>query len=132
MASMIFVNLPVKDLAASTAFFEKLGYSKNPEFSDENASCVVFNDTVYAMLLTEPFFQGFSKKDIPDTARTAQMLLCLGAESRQQVDGLVDSAIAAGGKTHGETMEEGPMYGRSFTDLDGHIWEVVHMDMSQM
>ncbi|MGY1436288.1 VOC family protein [Streptomyces reniochalinae] len=128
MSRKIFVNLPVKDLNRSVDFFTKCGFSFNPQFTDENATCMVVSDDIFVMLLVEPFFQSFSKRGIPDPARASEVLVCLSADSREEVDALVDSAVAAGGGTHGEPQAEGPMYGRSFTDPDGHIWEVMWMD----
>ncbi|UNS97515.1 VOC family protein [Streptomyces tubbatahanensis] len=128
MSRKIFVNLPVKDLNRSVDFFTKCGFSFNPQFTDENATCMVVSDDIFVMLLVEPFFQSFSKREIPDPARTSEVLVCLSADTREEVDALVDSAVAAGGSAHGEPQAEGPMYGRSFTDPDGHIWEVMWMD----
>ncbi|WP_369201904.1 VOC family protein [Streptomyces sp. PU-14G] len=128
MSRKIFVNLPVKDLNRSVDFFTKCGFSFNPQFTDENATCMVVSDDIFVMLLVEPFFQSFSKREIPDAARASEVLVCLSADSREEVDELVDSAVAAGGSTHGQPQAEGPMYGRSFTDPDGHIWEVMWMD----
>ncbi|MBB1243833.1 VOC family protein [Streptomyces durbertensis] len=132
MARMIFVNLPVKDLEVSKKFFTELGFGINPDFTDENAACVVFSDTIYAMLLTEPFFKRFTSKQIADTGSTTEALLCLSADSRAEVDQLCDKALASGGAPAGDTMEEGPMYSRSFQDPDGHHWEVMYMDMEAM
>lgn len=128
MAQQIFVNLPVKDLAASRDFFTALGYPINPMFSDDNAACVVFSDTIHAMLLTEPFFKGFTAKPIVDATAAVETITCLGVESRARVDELVDRAIAAGGRAGTFSADEGFMYGRSFSDLDGHSWEVMWMD----
>ncbi|MEV8564622.1 VOC family protein [Streptomyces sp. NPDC051322] len=128
MPQLIFVNLPVKDLEVSKAFFTKLGYTINPQFTDENAACVVISDTIYAMLITEPFFKQFTKKDIADATATTEVLVCLTADSREAVDQLVDTALASGGSPANDTQEQGPMYGRSFQDPDGHIWEVMWMD----
>ncbi|MEV6962413.1 VOC family protein [Streptomyces sp. NPDC051207] len=125
---MIFVNLPVNDLDASKKFFTDLGYTINPQFSDENAASVVISETIVAMLLTKPFYSRFTKKEIADATRTSEVLLALSAESREKVDELVDKAIAAGGTESGEKQDQGFMYGRSFDDLDGHTWEVVWMD----
>ncbi|MFF9089591.1 VOC family protein [Streptomyces sp. NPDC014991] len=125
---MIFVNLPVTDLDASKRFFTELGYTIDPRFSDEKAASVVISDTIVAMLLTRPFYATFTKKEIADATTTSEVLLCLSAESREQVDELVDRAIAAGGAASGETQDHGSMYGRAFEDLDGHIWEVMWMD----
>lgn len=128
MSTKIFVNLPVKDLTKSTAFFTELGFSFNPQFSDENAGCMVISDDIYAMLLVEPFFKAFTKKEIVDATKSTEAILALGVESRQRVDELADTAIEAGGQPANDPMDEGFMYGRSFQDLDGHIWEVMHMD----
>ncbi|KAF4407325.1 MULTISPECIES: VOC family protein [Streptomyces] len=132
MATQIFVNLPVKDLQRSKDFWSALGYSANPQFSDENAASIVISDEIYVMVMTEPFFKTFTKKEIADATRTTEAINCLGVGSRAEVDRLVDAALAAGGSASNETMEEGPMYGRSFQDPDGHLWEVVYMDMSAM
>ncbi|MDT0266283.1 VOC family protein [Streptomyces sp. DSM 44915] len=128
MSTMIFVNLPVKDLERSRKFFTELGYSFNPQFSDENAACLVISDTIFAMLLVEDFFKTFTKKRIADTDTHQEVLIALSVDSREGVDELADRALAAGGTSAGEPMEEGPMYGRSFYDLDGHHWELTWMD----
>ncbi|MFF7643281.1 VOC family protein [Streptomyces canus] len=125
---MIFVNLPVNDLDASKKFFTELGYSINPQFSDDNAASVVISDTIVAMLLTKPFYATFTKKEIADATKTSEVLVALSAESRAKVDELVDKALAVGGSPSGETQDHGFMYGRSFDDPDGHTWEVVWMD----
>ncbi|MDV5145542.1 glyoxalase [Streptomyces sp. SBC-4] len=127
---MIFVNLPVKDLDASKAFFVKLGFSINEHFTDETASCVVISDTIFAMLLTEEKFKTFTApgKEISDATKTTEVLVTLSAESREKADELADAALAAGGSPAKEPMDMGFMYGRSFTDLDGHHWEVFWMD----
>ncbi|MFD8641700.1 VOC family protein [Streptomyces zaomyceticus] len=127
---MIFVNLPVKSVDASKAFFEKLGYSSNPQFGDENTACVVFSDTIFAMLLEEPKFKSFMApgKELSDATRATEVLVTLSAESREKCDELADAALAAGGTPAKEPMDLGFMYGRSFTDLDGHHWEVFWMD----
>ncbi|MDX3803650.1 VOC family protein [Streptomyces rishiriensis] len=127
---MIFVNLPVNDLDASKKFFTELGYSINPQFSDDNAASVVISDTIVAMLLTKPFYSTFTKKEIADSATTSEVLIALSAPSREKVDELVDRALALGGSPSGDTQDHGFMYGRSFDDLDGHTWEVVWMDPS--
>lgn len=128
MPTPIFVNLPVKDLDAAKEFFTTIGYSINEQFSDDKASCVVISDTIFVMLLTEPFFQTFTRKPVADTGTANEVILGLGADSRDEVDALVDKALAAGGAKANDTMEDGPMYGRSFYDLDGHLWEVIYMD----
>ncbi|MGW0463787.1 VOC family protein [Streptomyces sp. NPDC003027] len=130
MTQMIFVNLPVKDLETSKGFWSKLGYSFNPQFSDESTACLVISDTIFAMLLTEPRFRDFTKpgKEIADATKTTEVLLALSADSREKVDELADAALAAGGSPAKEPQDLGFMYGRSFTDPDGHHWELVWMD----
>ncbi|OSZ57339.1 glyoxalase [Streptomyces pharetrae CZA14] len=125
---MIFVNLPVADVDASKKFFTELGYSINPQFSDETTASVVISDTIVVMLLDKEKYAQFTKKEIADATRTSEVLIALSAESREKVDELVDKALAAGGTTAGETQDMGFMYGRSFDDLDGHTFEVVWMD----
>ncbi|MGW0820943.1 VOC family protein [Streptomyces sp. NPDC002845] len=125
---MIFVNLAVNDLDASKKFFTELGYTINPQFSDEHCASVVISDTIVAMLLSKQRYADFTKKEIADSTKTSEVLLALSAESREKVDELVDRAIAAGGSVSGETQDHGFMYGRAFDDLDGHTWEVVWMD----
>jgi len=128
MSTKIFVNLPVRDLGKSIDFFTKIGFSVNPQFTDENAACVVISDDIYAMLLVEKFFQSFTSKDIVDAAKSTEAILALGLDSRDQVDELVDKALAAGGQPGHFTNDDGFMYGRSFQDLDGHLWEALYMD----
>lgn len=130
MPQMIFVNLPVKDLETTKGFFGKLGFSFNPQFSDENTACLVISDTIFAMLMTEPRFKDFTKKEIADASKTTEMLLALSADSREKVDELADAALAAGGSPANEPQDLGFMYGRSFQDPDHHIWEIVWMDPS--
>ncbi|MGC4983250.1 VOC family protein [Streptomyces sp. LN245] len=125
---MIFVNLPVSDVAASGKFFTELGYTINPQFSTDDCACVVISDTIIAMLLGRQRYADFTKKEIADATKTSEVLLCLSAESREKVDELVDAAIAAGGSGTGEAQDQGFMYGRAFDDLDGHTWEVMWMD----
>ncbi|AKJ10483.1 glyoxalase [Streptomyces incarnatus] len=125
---MIFVNLPVNDLDASKKFFTELGYTINPQFSDEKAASVVISDTIVAMLLTKPFYATFTKKEIADATKTSEVLVALSAESREKVDELVDKALSSGATPSGETQDHGFMYGRAFDDLDGHTWEVIWMD----
>ncbi len=125
---MIFVNLPVNDLDASKKFFTELGYTINPQFSDENAASVVISDTIVAMLLTKPFYATFTKKEIADATQSSEVLICLSAESREKVDELVEKAVAGGGTVSDQVQDHGFMYGRSFDDLDGHTWEIMWMD----
>jgi uncharacterized protein len=128
MSRKIFVNLPVKDLAKSRDFFSRLGYSFNPQFSDENAACLVISEDIFAMLLTEPFFKSFTKKQVADSRTSTEVMIALSADSRAEVDELADKALAAGGRAAGDPIDQGFMYGRSFYDLDDHHWEVVWMD----
>jgi uncharacterized protein len=132
MSTKIFVNLPVKDLDRSKAFFAELGYTFNEQFTDENAACLVISDDIFAMLLVEPFFKTFTTKEVSDTSTTAEAIIALSADSRAAVDELADRALAAGGKPSMEPSDLGFMYGRSFQDLDGHLWEVVWMDPAGM
>ena len=130
MARMIFVNLPVSDLARATAFYEAVGAVKNPQFSDHTASCMVFSDTIYAMLMTHDKFRQFTPKQIADARTTSQVLLCLSADSRDAVDDMVGKATGAGGVADPSPKDEYDfMYGRSFEDLDGHLWGVNWMDL---
>lgn len=128
MPQMIFVNLPVKDLAKSMTFFEALGFSFNPQFSDETGACMVISDTIFAMLLSHEKFAGFSPKPIADTDKTTEVLIALSRDNRAAVDAIVEAALAAGGSTFSEPQDHGFMYGRAFRDLDGHVWEAFWMD----
>jgi predicted lactoylglutathione lyase len=125
---MIFVNLPVKDLEASKAFYGQLGFGFNSEFTDEQAACMVVDDNIFVMLLVEERFKDFINGEIADATRATEVLNALSADSREQVDELVQKAIGAGGKPWKPALEEGPMYAGSFQDLDGHVWEVLHME----
>jgi predicted lactoylglutathione lyase len=129
MSRMIFVNLPVADLDVSTAFYTGLGFAKNAEFSDDRASCIVISETIYVMLLTREFFAEFITGEIAPSG-TTQVLPCLSASSPAEVDELVNTALALGGKPWRPTMHQGSMYGHSFCDPDGHAWELVHMDLA--
>ncbi|MFB6776662.1 VOC family protein [Streptomyces sp. NPDC056352] len=128
MNQMIFVNLPVEDLETTKGFFAKLGFSCNPQFSDESTACLVISDTIFAMLLTEPRFKEFTKKEVADASKSTEVIIALSAESREKVDELVDTALASGGSPANEPIDHGFMYGRSFQDPDHHIWEVMWMD----
>ncbi|MGW4277766.1 VOC family protein [Streptomyces seoulensis] len=125
---MIFVNLATDDVAASKEFFSALGYSINPQFSNDDCTCVVISDTIIAMLLGKKHYAGFTNKEIVDSTRTSEVLICLSAESREKVDELVEKAVAAGGTASDRIQDYGQMYGRAFDDLDGHTWEVMWMD----
>jgi uncharacterized protein len=124
----IFVNLAVRDLEKSKRFFTALGFEFNPRFTDDKAACMVISEEAYVMLLTEPFFRTFTKRDVCDTARQTEGLFALSCESRAAVDEIVRKAIAAGGKPAMDPQDHGFMYGWSFYDLDGHHWEVMWMD----
>ncbi len=133
MHRQIYVNLPIADMARSRAFFEALGYQFNPQFSNEQGACLVLGDNLYVMLLVQPFFQGFIDKRIADARESTEVLVCLSCESRAEVDQLVARAIAAGGRAPRPPQDHGFMYGHGFEDLDGHLWELVHMvDASQV
>lgn len=127
-STQIFVNLPVVDLEKSKEFYTRLGFSINEQFTDENASCVVISDTIYVMLLTHDFFRRFTSKAIVDSQDATEVINAISAESRTGVDELADRALAAGGTQTNPPQDEGFMYSRSFSDLDGHLWEVMHMD----
>lgn len=128
MATKIFVNLPVKDLNKSIEFFTKLGYTFNPQFTDETATCMIISDDIFAMLLTHGKFKTFTPKKICDATKSTEALVCLSCESREQVDDMVRKAVAAGGSTYNKPQDHGFMYGHGYQDLDGHIWELMWMD----
>jgi len=128
MANQIFVNLPVKNLDKSVEFFTKLGFSFNPQFTNEEATLMIIEENISVMLLVEKFFKTFTNKEITDTATTTEVILCLSADNREKVDELVDKAMAAGASPSNFAQDQGFMYGRSFQDLDGHLWEVMYMD----
>lgn len=127
MARQIFVNLPVKDLARSVAFFEGLGFSFNPRFTDDKGSCMVVDENIFVMLLTESFFGTFTSRPVSDASRATEVLVCLSCESRTEVDDLVAKAVACGGKAPRPSQDHGFMYQHGFEDPDGHIWELVYM-----
>ena len=130
MSKMIFVNLPVSDLPRAIAFYEAVGAVKNERFTDHTAACMVFSDTIHAMLLTHDKFRQFTPKAIADAKKATEVLICLSADSRAAVDDMTERAGAAGGLTDpGPKQDYGFMYGRSFEDPDGHIWEVMWMDV---
>jgi len=129
MGKLIFVNLPVTDLKRSMAFYEAVGATNNPNFTDDTAACMVISETIHVMLLTHDKWRQFTSKAIVDAHTSAQVLLCLSADSRDAVSAVVEKAANAGGKADPTpTHDFGFMYGRSFEDLDGHIWEVMWMD----
>jgi len=128
MATKIFVNLPVRDLNNSIEFFTKLGFSFNQQFTDETATCMIVSDDIFVMLLTEAKFKTFTPKEICDTKKYTEVLVCLSLESRAKVDEMVRKAVAAGGATYNEPQDHGFMYGHGFQDLDAHIWELIYID----
>jgi predicted lactoylglutathione lyase len=128
MPTQIFVNLPVKDLNKSVEFFTKLGYTFNRQFTNENATCMIISDTIFVMLLVEPFFKSFTKQEITDTATSNESIICLSVNSRADVDLMVSKAVEAGATAPHPPQDHGFMYGHGFTDLDGHIWEYSWMD----
>lgn len=130
MAKMIFVNLPVSDLARADAFYQAIGAVKNTQFSDHTASCMVFSDTIHAMLLTHDKYRQFTAKKIADARTTSEVLICISADSHAEVEDLIGKAKTAGGALDPTPQQDfGFMYGRSFEDPDGHIWEVMWMDV---
>ena len=129
MPRMIFVNLPVADLKRATAFYEAVGATKNPQFSDDTASCMVISDTIFVMLLTHDKFRQFTPKKIADSRATAEVLIALSADSREAVDEMVGKAAAGGKLDPSPKQDYGFMYSRSFEDPDGHVWEIVWMDV---
>jgi predicted lactoylglutathione lyase len=128
VAKQIFVNLPVKDLGKTIEFFKKLGFEFNPQFTYENDTCMVVNDNIFVMLLVEKFFKTFTQKEICDTTKNTEVITALSTESREKVDQMLENVIKAGGKESRKPQDHGWMYGRSFEDLDGHLWEIIYMD----
>jgi hypothetical protein len=128
MARKIFVNLAVMHLDKSIAFFKELGFTFNPQFTDENATCMIVSDDIYVMLLTEDYFKTFTPKPICDATRSTEVLVALSLDSRTAVDQMVEKAVAAGGTTYKEAQDHGFMYAHGFQDLEGHIWEVFFME----
>jgi len=128
MATKIFVNLAVKDLNKSVAFFTHLGFVFNPQFTDEKATCMIIGENIYAMLLVEPFFKSFTRKEIANAHKCTEVLIALDAASREEVKEMVAKAISAGGTSYMTPQDHGWMYQHSFADLDGHQWEILYMD----
>jgi len=128
MHKQIFVNLPIADMQKSQAFFKKLGYTFNPDFTNDQGACMVVGDNLYIMLLVKDFFQGFTGKPVADATQSTEVLVCLSCESRAEVDDLVARAVAAGGSSPRPPQDYGFMYGHGFEDLDGHIWELAYME----
>ena len=130
MATKIFVNLAVKDLKKSIEFFTKLDFKFNAQFTDETAACMMVGEDIFVMLLTHDKFKTFTPKEICDATKSTEVLVCLSAESRENVNAMVGKAVAAGGTTYNEPQDHGFMYGHGFQDLDGHIWELFYMEPS--
>lgn len=128
MPRKIFVNLPVNDLEKSMQFFRSLGFSFNPQFTDDTAACMVISDDIFTMLLTRAKFREFTSNEICDAKKMTEVLVCISSEKRAEVDELADKAITNGAKPASDPSDFGFMYSRSFHDLDGHIWEVIWMD----
>ena len=132
MTTQIFVNLPVKDLNETVDFFTKLGFAFNPQFTDENATCMIVNNDIFVMLLVEKFFKTFTKKELCDTTKDTEVIVALSTETREKVDQMINKVIEAGGKEHRKPQDHGWMYGRSFEDINGHLWEVIFMDKNAL
>jgi predicted lactoylglutathione lyase len=130
VVTKIFVNLPVKDLNNTIDFFTKLGFKFNPQFTDENATCMIVGEDIFVMLLVEKFFKTFTKKEICDTSKDTEVIVALSLESREKVDQMINKAIESGGKESREPQDHGWMYGRSFEDINKHLWEIIYMDES--
>lgn len=132
MATKVFINLPVKNLEKTMTFFQGLGFSFNPQFTDEKATSMVISDSIYVMLLTEPFFKTFIKTEICDAHKQTEVLIALDAATKEEVTDIVNKAVSLGATLYAEPQDHGWMYQHSFSDLDGHKWEICYMDMSKM
>ena len=126
------MNLPVRDLNKTIEFFTKLGFTFNPQFTDENATCMIVGKDIFVMLLVEKFFKTFTKKEISDTTKNTEAIVALSAQSREEVDQMMDKVLGAGGREARDPQDHGWMYGRSFEDINGHLWEIFYMDESAM
>ncbi|AQQ52634.1 VOC family protein [Planococcus lenghuensis] len=131
-AEQTFINMSVKNLDKSRTFFEQIGFEFNENFSDNNAACMIINSQTFVMLLGEEFFQTFTKKSVADSTKMTEVIIALSADSREAVDELVNKAFAAGASPSGDQMDHGFMYGWSFQDLDGHLWEVAYMEEPEL
>jgi uncharacterized protein len=130
MATKMFVNLPVKDLSRSVAFFTRLGFRFDPQFTDEKATCMIVGEDSYVMLLTEDFFKTFTQNPLADAARSTEVIITVSAESREKVDEMVNAAVAAGASTPNDKQDHEFMYEWGFQDLDGHLWTAMYMDVN--
>jgi len=131
-AQSLFINLPVNDLPKAIAFFTSLGFKFNPKFTNDQATCMIVNEHINVMLLTKPFFAGFTPKPLIDAHQTTGCCLSLAMDSKASVEALMAKAIAAGGQEHSQPKDYGFMYQRGFFDLDGHAWEVFYMNEAEM
>lgn len=131
MAKKIFINLPVADLQKAMSFYTAIGFSNNPQFTDDTAACMVLSEEIYVMLLTHPKFKAFTQKQIGDSFKTASVINSLSVDSNEEVNAMAEKAVKAGGKQPSEPKDYGFMQQRSFEDLDGHLWEVLYMDMAK-
>ena len=127
-----WINLPVKSIEKSKAFFTKLGFKFNPQFTDENATCIIVGEDIFIMLLVEKFFKTFTKKEISDTSKNTEVIDALYVESREKVDHMMNKTMRAGGRDSRQPQDHGWVYGRGFEDIDGHLWEIIYMDESTM
>ena len=132
MSTKIFVNLAVKDLNRSVDFFKAIGYSFNKQFTDETAACMVISEDIYAMLLTEKKFKDFTPKKLVDATMATEVMTCLSTDTRERVNEIVDNAVKAGATEFKDAQDHGFMFYRSFSDLDGHIWEIMWLDESKV
>jgi len=132
MATKVFINLPVKDLDKSVSFFSNLGYYFNPQYTDENAACMSISDSVFAMLMTKNYFKTFTKKQVSDAKTFTEVLIAVDTNSREEVQQIVAKASALGASIYNEPQDHGWMYQHCFADLDGHQWEFMYMDNSQL
>ena len=130
VTTQIFVNLPVKDLKKSVTFFTSLGFKFDPKFTDDNATCMIVDENIFVMLLVESFFKTFTSKALCDATKQTEVIVCLSVDSHKKVDDMVGAAVAAGGTTPRKSQDHGFMYQHAFQDLDGHLWEVIHMQAS--
>lgn len=132
MATKVFINLPVKSIGATMDFFSALGFSFNPQFTDDKGACMVISDSIFAMHLQEEYFQTFTKKAVSDAKKATEVLIALDASSKEEVQQIIENAKNAGAHIYAEAQDYGWMYQHGFADLDGHQWEVMYMDISQM
>lgn len=132
MKTKIFLNLAVKDLNRAVSFFNELGFSTDPKFTNDKGACIVISENIYVMILVKEFYQTFTEKQICDSTTTSEVLISLSMESRKKVDEIIEKAVKAGGTDYQEAKDYGWMYQRTFLDIDGHHWEVFYMDESQI